>query len=253
LTYTTAQLDGKTTYVSRGASFAAKRGILVVNSVGNYGSAGSSSLVAPADAPGILAVGSVNASSTVSSFSSRGPSADGRIKPELVAFGQSPVLIRGSGQVSAASGTSFSAPQIAALAAGLWEAKPAWTKDELLTNLIKSGTQYATPDQNLGYGIPNFRGAYFGALLGIKEAQETGWSLYPNPVTDHQVFLRFGLELRMNAQLFDSSGNLVLKQELTRNSIKEPYFITLDQLPSGLYFIQLMDGKEIAYQKLIKQ
>ena len=253
LTYTTAQLDGKTTYVSRGASFAAKRGILVVNSVGNYGSAGSSSLVAPADAPGILAVGSVNASSLVSTFSSRGPTADGRIKPELVAFGQSPVLIRGSGQVSAASGTSFSAPQIAALAAGLWEAKPAWTKDELLTNLIKSGTQYATPDQNLGYGIPNFRGAYFGALLGINEAKETGWSLYPNPVTNHQIFIRFGQDLRVNTQLFDSSGRLVLKQDVTRNSIKEPYFIALDQLPSGLYFIQLMDGKEIAYQKLIKQ
>lgn len=165
LTYTTS-IGWQTTYVTRGASFAAKRGILVVNSVGNYGSAGSSSLVAPADAPGILAVGSVNASSTVSSFSSRGPTADGRIKPELVAFGQSPVLIRGSGQVSAASGTSFSAPQIAALAAGLWEAKPAWTKDELLTNLIKSGTQYAIPDQNLGYGIPNFQGSLFWCAFG---------------------------------------------------------------------------------------
>jgi hypothetical protein len=57
----------------------------------------------------------------------------------------------------------------------------------------------------------------------------------------------------VNTQLFDSSGRLVLKQDVTRNSIKEPYFIALDPLPSGLYFIQLMDGKEIAYQKLIKQ
>jgi hypothetical protein len=220
--------------------------------VGNYGSAGSSSLVAPADAAGILAVGSVNASSTVSTFSSRGPTADGRIKPELVAFGQSPVLIRGSGQVSAAAGTSFSAPQITALAAGLWEAKPAWTKDELISNLIKSGTQYANPDQNLGFGIPNFRSAYYGALLGINE-EEVGCKVYPNPVTADQIFIHFGQELSFQIQLFDSSGGLVLEKIVQRSSTKDPYFITLNQLPTGLYFIQMMDGKEIAYHKLIKQ
>lgn len=253
LTYTTAQLDGKTTFVTRGANLAAKRGILVVNSVGNYGSAGSSSLVAPSDAAGILAVGSVTSSSTVSSFSSRGPTADGRIKPELVAFGQSPVLIRGSGQVSTAAGTSFSAPQITALAAGLWEAKPAWTKDELVTNLIQSGSQYATPDQHLGYGIPNFRRAYLGALLGINETEDAAWTIYPNPVTNNQIYIRFGQNLSLQIQLFDSSGKPVLEKLLQRNATKDPYFLNLNQQPSGLYFIRLIDGKEIAYQKLIKQ
>jgi hypothetical protein len=210
-------------------------------------------LVAPADAAGILAVGSVNANSTISTFSSRGPTADGRIKPELVAFGQSPVLIRGSGQVSAAAGTSFSAPQITALAAGLWEAKPTWTKDELLTNLIKSGTQYATPDQNLGYGIPNFRGTFYGALLGINEEEESVRSLYPNPVINNLVYVRFGQELNLKMRVLDRSGKQVLDHLLHRESTKEPYFISLDQLPSGLYLIQLVDGKEIAYHKLIKQ
>jgi subtilisin family serine protease len=252
LTYTTAQLDGKTTYVTRGATLAAKRGILVVNSVGNYGSAGSSSLVAPADAQGILAVGSVNASSVVSTFSSRGPTADGRIKPELVAFGQSPVLIRGSGQVSAAAGTSFSAPQLTALAAGLWEAKPEWTKDELLTNLIKSGTQYATPDQNLGYGIPNFRSAYYGALLGLKEEIESGSSIYPNPLSTESLHIRFGKELRLTLQILDGSGRRVVEQVGERNAIQQPFVFNLSDLPSGIYFLQLLDGKEIAYKKLIK-
>jgi subtilisin family serine protease len=252
LTYTTAQLDGKTTYVTRGATLAAKRGILVVNSVGNYGSAGSSSLVAPADAQGILAVGSVNASSVVSTFSSRGPTADGRIKPELVAFGQSPVLIRGSGQVSAAAGTSFSAPQLTALAAGLWEAKPEWTKDELLTNLIKSGTQYATPDQNLGYGIPNFRGAYYGSLLGLNEEIQSGSSLYPNPLGFQSLHIRFGKELRLTLQILDGSGRRVVEQVGERNAIQQPFVFNLSDLPAGIYFLQLLDGKEIAYKKLIK-
>ena len=252
LTYTTAQLDGKTTYVTRGATLAAKRGILVVNSVGNYGSAGSSSLVAPADAQGILAVGSVNASSVVSTFSSRGPTADGRIKPELVAFGQSPVLIRGSGQVSSAAGTSFSAPQLTALAAGLWEAKPNWTKDELLTSLIKSGTQYAVPDQNLGYGIPNFRSAFYGALLGLNEEIESGSSIYPNPLRSESLHIRFGKELRVTLQILDGSGRRVVEQVGERNTIQEPFVFEVSDLPSGIYFLQLLDGKEIAYKKLIK-
>ena len=252
LTYTKSQLDGKTTYVTRGATLAAKRGILVVNSVGNYGSAGSSSLVAPADADGILAVGAVNSSSTVSSFSSRGPTADGRIKPELVAFGQSPVLIRGSGQVGAASGTSFSAPQIAALAAGLWQAKPEWTKDELLTNLLKSGSQYATPDQNLGYGIPNFRSAFYGKLLGLNEEVELGSNIYPNPLRTESLSIRFGKELRMTLQILDSSGRKVVERVGERSAVKDPYLFNLADLSSGIYFIQLLDGKEIAYKKLIK-
>jgi subtilisin family serine protease len=252
LTYTTAQLDGKTTYVTRGATLAAKRGILVVNSVGNYGSAGSSSLVAPADAQGILSVGSVNASSVVSTFSSRGPTADGRIKPELVAFGQSPVLVRGTGQVSSAAGTSFSAPQLTALAAGLWEAKPNWTKDELLTSLIKSGTQYATPDQNLGYGIPNFRSAYYGALLGLNEEVELGSSVYPNPLRSESLHIRFGKELSVTLQILDGSGRRVVEQVGERNTIQQPFVFILSDLPSGIYFLQLLDGKEIAYNKLIK-
>lgn len=252
LTYTKSQLDGKTTYVTRGATLAAKRGILVVNSVGNYGSAGSSSLVAPADADGILAVGAVNSSSTVSSFSSRGPTADGRIKPELVAFGQSPVLIRGSGQVGAASGTSFSAPQIAALAAGLWQAKPEWTKDELLTNLLKSGSQYATPDQNLGYGIPNFRSALYGTLLGLNKEVESGSNVYPNPLRTESLNIRFGKDLRMTLQVLDSSGRKVGEKVGERSAVNDPYLFNLAELPSGIYFIQLLDGKEIAYKKLIK-
>jgi len=252
LTYTTAQLDGKTTYVTRGATLAAKRGILVVNSVGNYGSAGSSSLVAPADAQGILAVGSVNASSVVSTFSSRGPTADGRVKPELVAFGQSPVLVRGTGQVSSAAGTSFSAPQLTALAAGLWEAKLNWTKDELLTSLIKSGTQYATPDQNLGYGIPNFRSAYYGALLGLNEKIELGSSIYPNPLRSESLYIRFGKELRVTLNILDGSGRRIVEQVGERNTIQQPFVINLSDLSSGIYFLQLLDGKEIAYKKLIK-
>jgi subtilisin family serine protease len=253
LTYTASQLDGKTTYVSIGADIAAKKGILVVNSVGNYGAAGSSSLVAPADAKGILSVGSVSTTSTVSAFSSRGPTRDGRVKPELVAFGQGPVLIRSTGLPASAQGTSFSAPQVAALAAGLWEAKPEWTKEELLNTLIKSGSQYASPDNNLGYGIPNFRAALYGSLLDVAEEEEGAFLLYPNPLLGEELAVSFGQELSLVITLVDGIGRTVIERSIFRDSPKTPYQISLPSLPPGLYVVHLWDGKNRDLTKLIKQ
>lgn len=253
LTYTTTQLDGKTTYISKGADIAAKKGILVVNSVGNYGAAGSSSLVAPADAKGILAVGSVSTASTVSAFSSRGPTADGRIKPELMAFGEGPVLIRSTGMPASAQGTSFSAPQVAALAAGLWEAKPEWTKDELLQALIKSGGQQASPDNNLGNGIPNFRAAYYGALLALADEEKSTSSIYPNPLFAEELAVVFGQDLSATIRIVDRAGRTVIERLLVRDSPKNPFQISLSSLPAGLYVVHLQDGKEVMHTKLIKQ
>jgi subtilisin family serine protease len=253
LTYTAAQLDGKTSYVSKGADIAAKKGILVVNSVGNYGAAGSSSLVAPADAKGILAVGSVSSTSMISAFSSKGPTGDGRLKPELVAFGQGPLLIRSTGMPASAQGTSFSAPQVAALAAGLWEAKPEWTKEELLNALIKSGSQYTRPDNSLGYGIPNFRGAFFGSLLNLAETEENSFSLYPNPLFGEELAVAFGQELAAEIRVVDGAGQTVIGRSVLRDSSKSPYRISLIGLPPGLYIVYLQDGKNVTQTKLIKQ
>lgn len=253
LTYTTGQLDGKTTYITKGANIAAKKGILVVNSVGNYGAAGSSSLVAPADANGILAVGSVSATSTASPFSSRGPTADGRIKPELMAFGQGPVLIRATGLPASAQGTSFSAPQVAALAAGLWEAKPEWTKEDLLQALIKSGSQQASPNNNVGYGIPNFRAAYFGELLALASEEKNPSSIYPNPLFAEELAVVFGQELGATIRIVDRAGRIVIERLLVRDSPINPFRIPLSGLPAGLYVVHLQDGKEVMHTKLIKQ
>jgi hypothetical protein len=72
-------------------------------------------------------------------------------------------------------------------------------------------------------------------------------------VINNLVYVRFGQELSLKMRVLDRSGKQVLDHLLHRESTKEPYFISLDQLPSGLYLIQLVDGKEIAYHKLIKQ
>ncbi len=253
MNYTLANLDGKTTVITKGATIAAKKGILVVNSVGNYGTRGVSSLVAPADANGILTVGSVKTSGEVSSFSSRGPTGDGRFKPELVAFGDSPVLIRSNGAVGSSNGTSFSAPQIAALAAGLWEAKPEWTKDQLILNLIRSATQYENPDNLLGYGIPNFTEAYFGEILSVEEEETIEWKVYPNPLAGDEINIQFGTGLSSRFELIDMMGKSMIQSDLSRTNSKEPYRVQLGGIKPGLYLIRMAEGTLLRQTKLLKQ
>jgi subtilisin family serine protease len=253
MTYTKEKLDGKTSFITQGANIAAKKGILVVNSVGNYGARGTSSLTAPSDAFGILSVGSVTNTSVVSGFSSRGPTADGRIKPELVAFGQSPVLVRSNGTVGAGQGTSFSAPQIAALAAGLWQARPEWTKDQLILNLLRSATQYEKPDNNVGYGIPNFTAAYYGEILGVEDKEPVSWKMYPNPLNEGELAIDFGTQLQLIFRLIDSTGRLIIEQTLERSSALLSFSANLAFLRPGIYYVQVFDGNNLQQSKLIKR
>ncbi|MFN3996592.1 S8 family serine peptidase [Algoriphagus sp.] len=251
--YTVKDLDGKTAVITKGATIAAQKGILIVNSVGNYGNRGVSSLVAPADAKGILSVGSVNSDLSRSGFSSQGPTGDGRLKPELVAFGGSPVLVRSNGTVGASTGTSFSAPQITALAAGLWQAKPEWKKDELIENLLRSATQYKNPDNLLGYGIPNFFQALYGEILSVEEDVEIEWKVYPNPLVSDEVSIHFGTGLQSTFELIDMTGKTLINAELSRSSAKLPYQVQLNGIKAGLYLIQMREGAYIKQTKLLRR
>lgn len=172
MNYQKDHLDGKTAIITRGADIAAKKGILVVTSAGNEGTGNWRTITAPADADGILTVGAVTNSLRRSNFSSVGPTADGRIKPEVTTLGSSVSLWRTPNGVGTASGTSFSAPQVAAMAAGLWEAKPELTKKQLLNLILSTASQANEPDNDFGYGIPNFSSAYFGLPTEIEEIME---------------------------------------------------------------------------------
>lgn len=253
MNYSIEDLDGETATITKGATIAAEKGILVVNSVGNYGSRGVSSLVVPADAKGIISIGSVTSSGGVSGFSSRGPTGDGRFKPELAAFGDNPVLIRSNGAVGSSNGTSFSAPQITALAAGLWEARPDWTKDELINALIRSATQYESPDNLLGYGVPNFFDALYGEILAVEENENLDWKVYPNPLVENEISIHFGIGLNSTFELIEMTGRTLIQLELTRTDPKSPYKVQLEGIRPGLYLIQMREGALVKQTKLLRQ
>ncbi|TFV97857.1 T9SS type A sorting domain-containing protein [Algoriphagus kandeliae] len=252
MNYTFEDLDGKTTVITRAANFASQKGILVVNSVGNYGPS-EPSLVAPSDSPEVLAIGSVNQDLAVSNFSSRGPTSDGRIKPDLAAFGNGVSLIRNNGSIGPGSGTSFAAPQIVALAAGLWQARPDWTRSELIDNLLRSASNYDNPDNLIGYGIPDFYKALYGEILSIEEqGEELVWKVYPNPISGNSLKIHFGKNLEASFTIFDMSGKSISNLQLKRNSNKDPFEVNIEGLPSGFFIIQMEDGSDIKRQKLIR-
>jgi len=252
--YTAEDLDGQTAIITQGANIAADKGILVVNSAGNYGRRGPSSLVAPADAEEILSVGGVTHDLERASFSSQGPTADGRIKPDLAALGQSVHLLGPNGQAYLSQGTSFSAPQIAALAAGLWEAKPEWSKEELTKKIMGSATQADAPDNMLGHGIPDFVKAYYGEILSAPTIPEPlEWSLYPNPMTGEDLFIRFGNEREAHFILFDISGKEMVRLHISRQSVADPFRINLPQLRAGVYVMEIRTRQGVKRARVIKK
>jgi len=168
LNHTYSQMDGKTTVVTRAAALAARRGIVVANAMSNSGPA-VGSLQAPADADSILSVGAVNNVNVIADFSSRGPTFDGRGKPEVVAQGVFTTWAVASNNTSyaGASGTSLSTPLIGGASAQIREAHPEWTVQQIRYALKLSGDKAGAPDSTtFGWGRPNVVTAIYGTLLG---------------------------------------------------------------------------------------
>ena len=165
--YTYTDLNGYTTVVTLGAIMAARRGIVVANAMGNTGSL-PGSLWAPADADSILSCGAVDSGDFIAGFSSRGPTFDGRIKPEVVAQGvATPWAVAGSPSVvTTASGTSLSTPLVGGAAALVREAHPEWTVAQVRQALMSTADKATTPDNNYGSGRLNVVKAIYGSPLG---------------------------------------------------------------------------------------
>jgi hypothetical protein len=165
--YAYTDLDGYTTVVSLGAIMAARRGIVVANAMGNTGP-GIGSIWAPADAESILACGAVDAANIIANFSARGPTADGRTKPEVVAQGvATPWAVAGvPSLVAGANGTSLSTPLVGGAAALVREAHPEWTVAQVRQALMSTADKSATPDNLYGSGRIDVVKAIYGSPLG---------------------------------------------------------------------------------------
>ncbi|MCD4730436.1 MAG: S8 family serine peptidase [Bacteroidales bacterium] len=155
--HTYQDMDGNTTPITNGGDLAASKGILVVNSAGNSGNSSWQYIGAPADGDSVFSIGAVDASGNYASFSSTGPTYDGRIKPNVVAQGLgSSIISASSGDVISGSGTSFSSPITAGMVTCLWQAHPDKRITEIMDAIQQSASLANTPNMLMGYGIPDY-------------------------------------------------------------------------------------------------
>lgn len=246
--HTYADLDGVTTIVARAANQAARVGMLVVTSAGNEGNSSWKHIISPADGLYCLAVGAVDRQAQYVSFSSIGPSPDGRVKPEVVAMGNEVAIQALDGTVGSASGTSLSAPIVSGLAACLWQAFPHLSVAELRSRIILSSNGLS--DSRLGHGIPNFYRALTGEGIPPQTNIKSLW-LYPNPATNHvSVLLPPVFTNSSTLTLYNLGGSMVFGDRISTYSPIHEFAIP-SGTPSGCYLVTVTHGGLMLSGKLM--
>ena len=252
--YTYADLDGETTIVARAANKAFSRGILVVNSAGNYGNRDWGYIGSPADAFGALSVGGTDNQGVRVNFSSFGPSYDGRIKPDIMAQARAVSVANLVGTTGNANGTSFSAPLIAAMSACLWQKFPDVSNQQLRQAIIQSSDRFLNPDTLYGFGIPDFGLAV--EILKGPAVDPRMITLLNNPLmynsalriyADHSEFI--------NIDFINSSGHIMWTQQNIEifpgyNEVRP--FGDIESLASGIYIIRVRFNDRAEHVKAIK-
>lgn len=256
--HTYSDLDGNTTPITIGADIAASKGIIVLNSAGNAGTNPWFYIGAPADADSIITVGAIDANGQYAPFSSKGPSSDGRVKPNLAAKGFLSELIWPDGTIISGNGTSFSSPTLAGLVACLWQAFPNKTNMEIIDFLQQSASQYSNPDSLMGYGIPNLLKAYelLGGSIDPAKFESDFIGLYPNPFATEFVIDYFSSnEYELKVELIDVSGSIIYTE---KHALENEVINVIkcndipDDLAPGVYFLVLTTEKNKITKRIVR-
>lgn len=256
--YSYADMDGNTTRITQAADLAASKGLLVVTSASNEGSSPWHYIGAPADGDSVLSVGAVNASGLYAPFSSTGPTYDGRIKPNICAQGAQTSVVGSNGAVFNGNGTSYSSPIICGLAACLWQSNKMLNNMDIIELLQESASQSTHPDSLLGYGIPDFSKAFFGAQ-GIDTSAASGENLircFPNPFSNYLHIDYYA----PNPQAFDLQIQDLFGRTVYRRAY-HPGFVNLQRLrlsdlsnlSPGAYLLTISSPSSSFSYRIIKQ
>ena len=245
--YTYADMNGTKAFISRGADIAFSKGMICVTSAGNSGATSEPHIGAPADAIYTLTIGAVDASENYVSFSSIGPSFDGRVKPDVCAKGLSATVSNTSGIIVTSNGTSFSSPIMAGMVTSFWSALPNLTNAEVVQFVKQSADLYATPTVFKGYGVPDFQLALNNAL-SLNSNEMASVVLYPNPVNDKLQVILPNNTSSAKLFLYNNLGQQVNSYVVDATNAT----IYLESLASGLYFYQIEFANNSAKGKLLK-
>lgn len=246
-TYTSADLNGNTAFITKGANIAFEKGMLLVNSAGNAGNGG---VGAPADAAGVFSVGAVDSSGSYADFSSVGSSFQPTQKPDVVAQGAVSFMINENDEIVTANGTSFSSPILAGGLVCLWQALPNRSNAEIMQLVRESASQYTSPDYFLGYGIPNLQAALsLGVSLAVPIEESEGIKLYPNPTEGLLYFNELSLENPHTLILYDLLGRQVVRVLLS----VENNTMDISSLSNGMYVAKIESKNSSQTIKILKK
>ncbi len=243
-----AALDGHTMPVARAMNIATAKGILCVEAAGNEGANSWNFLTTPADADSALTIGAVTSARSPAGFSSPGPNAAGRIKPDVCLQGDPAAVFTSGNSVGYSGGTSFSCPQAAGWAACLLQAFPA-LPPAIIRTAIDSSADQRPPTPKLGFGIPDFRKAQQLLAKFMTPPADGTLRVMPNPfIRDFSVMLPNAAAVA-DLRLYDALGREVsLVQVRNGASIKASVANTL---PAGIYVLRLVvEGQQLT-QKLV--
>lgn len=252
LNYKYSDLNGKTAFVTRAADIAASKGILVVNSAGNERNTVWQRIIFPSDGDSVLAVGAIDGNNIISNFSSAGPSADRRIKPDNVAMGVSVPVQIALNTIGRSSGTSFSCPVLSGMAACLMQAVPRALNTDIIKVLHSSADRFNHPDSLYGYGIPDI-------VLALTELQnlfikvpDNGIIASPNPTTGDFEIIFMSPPENVTIEIISLTGKLIFRRDYTNYAGRSINISELQHKAQGVYFIRAISGSEIKVRKIIK-
>ena len=258
MNYSTSDMNGSTTRISQAAEICALKGTLVVNSAGNSGDDPWHVITAPSDAEHVLCIGAVNLSGVHASFSGYHPPGLNDVKPNIVAMGRQTVYAASDSTISRGNGTSFSSPIIAGMAATLWQAFPTATNMDIFNAIEQSASLYSTPNDSMGYGIPDFWKAFVNLSNQIySQPNEHSVLVFPQP-SDGQFEIRVEGNLPDTNNyhyLYDSSGRSVKYYKWDYN-YSEPwaiYHLDLTTQPVGQYYFVIESSQGIQVVPLQKK
>lgn len=242
-------LNGTSAPITKAANYASSTGMVVVVSAGNDGDSSWYYISAPADSPNVLTVGAVDGAKEKASFSSFGPTYDGRIKPDVCAMGQSAVVANTTGVIGTANGTSFSSPIMAGMVACLWECKPNLKASEIIQLVKTSGSQFQSPNNSIGYGIPDFAAA---TKIGENIKSKNLLGIFPNPFNNSiNIVLPEDTPQYVECTVYSMSGSEILteKKYVTENTFE----LNIPQhLSKGNYLIKAKTESNIYIGKCVK-
>ena len=234
-----SDIDGKTTVAARAANTATQKGILVVASAGNEGGTSWNKILTPGDADSALTCGSVDINKIHASTSGNGPNAAGVLKPDVCMLGAPGMVFNNSGTTSAVGGTSIATPELAGLAACLWQTKPNARPYELRKAIRESAHIASSPNNQLGYGVPNFATAHLYTATCVC-LPDTIYML-PNPCSDHFRVQFVGASTGLiQWRVVDLLGKLILQGATNINASTNYIDINLPtHIPASMYIVQL--------------